>query len=1647
MSEQRVSLPACMAIVLEHGDLPVLVIHHVLLHARFVLDGLRGLDHASTLPYVCQRSDGGVFRCDTVLLEISTELRSHAELCAAVFVGLVLAGQSEYHQMGLSCKAQAYILQIAYLQINMWHTMTVVILHRVITTGSAKFHGAKLFGIRYKYLVHIMCWIMPIVLTTILSILDDDVFHENIWGTCSGTPLLDEFSESKGLPPRTCQQLFDYAVGKWTLDADAEKLAPDSASDIWTNRYCAKAGVFEVPDATDEWDGTGDLGTGDPFNTDDGAEKHTVSTATCIYVPSEVNGIGWCSIHSKHRIFKAFFFNLPQLIVVSFYAQYYYYIHQIVDPDKVGDVSGALGATKISASGRSGMMSTKEALMKQAREGAAEQQRLYMLVYMMSFLVNTLMQLFGDNMASGTISSANLTLQALLVTPQGLLVGLIYMRNTKSLFSAYSQAFINWSNSRNPDRAAAYKEKKLKMKMKREKLQAARAEKLARLKQSKKGAALPKIKNVLWVIWNVSLMMPVAVWVWTPMEFLGEFVNTNSQMLVGLVIWGFALVFPFYFFSVGRLHETDCLKTWTFTNPERCVMTDDGVCLDDNTTCEYQYFYVAQLFLIFIVVLSSTGVYMNRYAHHLLFTEGPIRREGFLSRIGMGYRFSSTRNSMSAFTGFLEFYQTYGLTWSASQMPSRYQGQNVMDQAQAQMEEEAVANATGTSEDIDAYVANNTFVDQHNSSNWDMNMSETAYFLRTQPHETYLKANLPYPDPRTPAGGCDDNPDVACCNQMGTGLCKELFTFWACVAAVGGWTFLYCLPHVINTTTVGNRQLSLNLQEAYRKYLWFMSGAGFLTVLKALIKVQFCLPFGSFKLAASQFGETEGPEVSLTDAYIQCWEPQHLRMVAISLGCLCIFFPSASLTCLFRYDEDDDRGCFGEKKEGTNPYEKGYRSGGCNAGGEDLRWCHLWRRIEYIVKVCWVTMGYRLSQYGNISAFALLSGSALIAYVNAKMEPSNLRQFNRWKFTIHCSNVWTTMTCLMANFMEWETILAHYVILFFGWLIILAAIIYFERKKISEDVFLKPADTAETLELCKKEAVTQRRVIAYAQGVEKWDTHQRIVRLIRLTEHEQMAVSRIAFRTMATLAYYDQMTLQNSFFLRLTCTNPTTMSTFYPIMTSEDDEQRNAAVQFMTVLLQMNIGNKVAKPCTFHEMVMVYDDGGQEGDGLGNGQGLTLPKHLPSREKNEIIQSLCDYATSDIPRDHAFDACALIMEMCNADSNKLIFVADTMLPMLSSWMREGSMLEQHLAVHLVAMVSNRFDAAQKVIDSDAAEASMELFKVVYSVFGKFTDSSKNDKFVMDEDMPSNVKLSGRRLPKGLKREFLIPALKERDPNNPDDFVVEGSEDEPEDVAEEFELNPEQQLKIQGDILHFCMQTIVELAGASRAVGRRQLLEMGALDTITKCLDANVLFEDRGLYGRFGKDDTSEVMKVRTTLMHEACSACHGFLAGRFGMHDMELDEEFDKPYKTLEAWKAEMAEDKDFESTKSFDGLGAVQRRKLHIVCAFLQLPHNSVGGIGNRSVVAGPVKNPDAPAPASKAEAVKEGAKSALSAVGGAIKGAVEKKVQPDWMQDDEDDIYKWCWAQTASASGANSNTMADQMISMHASETGLVSPVSQSD
>lgn len=49
-----------------------------------------------------------------------------------------------------------------------------------------------------------------------------------------------------------------------------------------------------------------------------------------------------------------------------------------------------------------------------------------------------------------------------------------------------------------------------------------------------------------------------------------------------------------------------------------------------------------------------------------------------------------------------------------------------------------------------------------------------------------------------------------------------------------------------------------------------------------------------------------------------------------------------------------------------------------------------------------------------------------------------------------------------------------------------------------------------------------------------------------------------------------------------------------------------------------------------------------------------------------------------------------------------------------------------------------------------------------------------------------------------------------------------------------------------------------------------------------------------------------------------------------------------------------MCQQEDWEAEFKFDlSLSPIQRRKAHIICAFQQLPHNSIGALGDRRVVA----------------------------------------------------------------------------------------------
>jgi hypothetical protein len=808
-----------------------------------------------------------------------------ASIPMCIFFGLNLCAQSAHHNW-FRCDVEAYIQQIAYLQINCWQTMTVLTAYRFVCMGLGKFTGFS------RVMVHVCCWGGPIILTTILAVIWPDSWHEDL---------------------------------------------------------------FE----------------------------------------SEMRGIGWCGVKSEMRLRKALFVNTPQLVMVSFYAQFYWYIHQEVDPVEDGSVEDLSDATKMSTSKNAALMGAAAVRKQKYMEKTALQLRMFMLAYMLSFLTNTLLVIISDNMTAGVPGRASLLLQAAVVAPQGVLTGIVYARTAaKSLIAAYVDAIQGFLGKFNPEIAN---------KMKQARAAAIQARiKAAQSMQEK--ATDHSLGEDAWNIVQGFFLMPVAIYIWTPMEFLGENFGNRMYVLIGLVIWGMVTVYPFYMFSLNVARDrTD----W------------------------WNAFY-AHAYVVGVVCIAALAVWNNRYTHKLLIIEDPIRRKGLFSSIGQGLRLSSMRNSMSIFTLTLEFYQIWGLTWSATRMSDLY---------------EPKVNGTDTGTDTVA-TTGTAVVDS--SGSW-------------EEEEATLKLEFN----------------------------ANFFKFWGIILMCMGWAILYGLPSLITTTTVGYRTLAYNWTEKYRKYLWFMSGAGFLTIMKSLMKVLFCVDCDVIDIESACSQSRGIDAVVLMDYSIGCWSTLHLQMTAIALLSFIVFFPSASLTCLFRYGSEDDRGCggmrgprgdWGEPSDGW--YQEGAQgeggnggftrirkgggpdkyigmgetgeeefeceidpatqrpwAGGCQLGGEDIRWIHLWRRIEYIIKGLWIFTGLRFIKFGQWACGALFFGSLIIAVANFFMQPSNLKFIGRWKFLIHACNTWTTITCFWANASENDSKVAHFAILIPGWVLIQAIVI------------------------------------------------------------------------------------------------------------------------------------------------------------------------------------------------------------------------------------------------------------------------------------------------------------------------------------------------------------------------------------------------------------------------------------------------------------------------------------------------------------------------------------------------------------------------------------------------------------------------------
>jgi hypothetical protein len=226
---------------------------------------------------------------------------------------------------------------------------------------------------------------------------------------------------------------------------------------------------------------------------------------------SELRGIGWCGVSSERRITKAVFVNIPQMISVSFYAQFYFYIHQKVDPEIT---QGFEQTAKLSTSQNARLLSLEEARKEIYIQDTAKQLRLQMSAYMLSFLTNTVVSLIGDNLTDPDTgaSDLNLLVQTGVVTCQGLLMSLVYGRAVnKPLLTAY------WDTAEDLI-AMCSEQKAIALASKRARIKEKRAIKLqnSRRRKRQKPSILSNLVNCAVIFYQTFLLYPVAIWVPAP---------------------------------------------------------------------------------------------------------------------------------------------------------------------------------------------------------------------------------------------------------------------------------------------------------------------------------------------------------------------------------------------------------------------------------------------------------------------------------------------------------------------------------------------------------------------------------------------------------------------------------------------------------------------------------------------------------------------------------------------------------------------------------------------------------------------------------------------------------------------------------------------------------------------------------------------------------------------------------------------------------------------------------------------------------------------------------------------------------------------------------------------------------------------------
>lgn len=383
----------------------------------------------------------------------------------------------------------------------------------------------------------------------------------------------------------------------------------------------------------------------------------------------ELNGLGWCGIRGdpKFMYWKLVFILVPQLIGVSVYAYCFSYIIDVVDPPETTVMRRSADDSRVSTSHHEDLLYASVSKQAVAMARAADRIKLYLTGFMLSYLTNTLLTIFLEREKKDSEwTTFDYLICAAVVTPQqamyarvfnsgggnGIMSGMANFHKSSMLNA--SGAAVGSINSV----VASYKwvqilsassvGQTVTVRIKSTTTSATSAFEKSLNEANQKTRQASKIKPtnpwksspvMLFItewanafaqwgfnVWQACVMVPVALWVWTPIEFIKENFTQDLMPVMGALLgYGLFLLVPVFFFRV--IGESDASL---MDGNNRTGDTVDYSYLMGNVKTEadmWDRFGAGPngvfVYMSLIALIGLVGMYVNRFNFDLLVIDGP----------------------------------------------------------------------------------------------------------------------------------------------------------------------------------------------------------------------------------------------------------------------------------------------------------------------------------------------------------------------------------------------------------------------------------------------------------------------------------------------------------------------------------------------------------------------------------------------------------------------------------------------------------------------------------------------------------------------------------------------------------------------------------------------------------------------------------------------------------------------------------------------------------------------------------------------------------------------------------------------------------------------------------------------------------------